>query len=41
MVGVDIPFVPPARPDLVVDNGADGVDHHAVAREILARAVAA
>jgi cytidine diphosphoramidate kinase len=38
VVGVDIPFVPPASPDMVVDNGPQDVDHRAIAREILERA---
>ena len=37
VVGVDIPFTPPRNPDLVVDNGVDGLDHAAVARDILVR----
>ncbi len=35
VVGVDIPFTPPARPDLVIDNGAEKVDLEAAARTIL------
>ena len=38
VVGVDIPFTPPASPDLVVDNGEDGRDLGAIAEEILRRA---
>lgn len=41
VVGVDIPFAAPRRPDLVVDNRRDGIDHAATARDILLRAEAA
>lgn len=35
VVGVDIPFTPPAAPDLVVENGRDPRDPREIAREIL------
>ncbi len=38
VMGVDLPFAPPADPDMVVDNGADGIDLGAVAADILERA---
>ena len=38
VVGVDIPFEPPANPDLVIDNSGDGLNAAAVAADILARA---
>ena len=38
VVGVDIPFVPPGKPDYVVDNSADNVDLNGEAAEILKRA---
>jgi adenylylsulfate kinase len=41
VVGVDIEWIPPRRPDLVIDNSADGLDPAAVATEILRHAEAA
>jgi cytidine diphosphoramidate kinase len=42
VVGVDIPFTAPTRPDLVVNNAADGIENaRAAAGEILARAMPA
>jgi adenylylsulfate kinase len=38
VVGFDIPFVPPAHPDCVIDNSSDGLDTRAVAARILAGA---
>lgn len=35
VVGVDIPFTPPANPDLVIDNGETLVDANTTALEIL------
>ncbi len=40
VVGVDIEFIPPANPDLVIDNGVDFVDLDRAAEEILANAEA-
>jgi len=40
VVGVDIPFDPPQRPDFVFDNSADEADFDAVAANILERALA-
>lgn len=37
VVGVDIPFSPPEKPDYVLDNN-DNIDFNAVAADILARA---
>ena len=39
VVGVDIPWVPPARPDMTIDNGVDDPDHALIAGEILRRAL--
>jgi len=36
VVGKDIPFAPPAAPDVVVDNDADGVPAEDIARRVLA-----
>ena len=41
VIGVDLPFTPPASPDMIVDNAEDGRDLDALAAEILARACAA
>lgn len=38
VVGVDIPFMPPASPDLVIDNSREGLDVNACARQILTAA---
>lgn len=38
VIGVDLPFAPPANPDMIVDNSQDGLDLQAVAAEILRRA---
>jgi adenylylsulfate kinase len=38
VVGVDIPFTPPADADMCVDNSRDGIDLQAVAAGILAKA---
>lgn len=38
VVGVDIPFTPPANPDLVIVNGPDPVDPDEAAARILAHA---
>ena len=38
VVGVDIEFSPPARPDLVIENGTDPVDPDAAAQQILSAA---
>jgi len=38
VVGVDIEFSPPARPDLVIDNGVEPVDPDAAAQRILGAA---
>jgi cytidine diphosphoramidate kinase len=38
VVGVDIPYVPPARPDLVIENGANPVDPEVAANDILTMA---
>lgn len=40
VVGVDLPFTPPANPDLTVDNSIDRDDLAPLAAEILARAQA-
>ena len=40
VVGVDLPFTPPAAPDMVIDNGADGADLRSFAARILDRALA-
>ncbi len=40
VVGVDLPFTPPAAPDMVIDNGADGADLRSFAAQILDRALA-
>ena len=37
VVGVDIPFPRPTSPDMVVDNGTDGLDHAKIAAGILRR----
>ena len=41
VIGVDLPFTPPADPDLVVDNSRDGGDLDALAAQILKKAIAA
>ncbi len=38
VMGVDLPFTPPADPDMVVDNSVDGIDLEAIAADILERA---
>lgn len=38
VVGLDIPFTPPSRPDYIFDNRTDNPDFHRVAREILTAA---
>ena len=40
VVGVDIPFTPPANPDMVVDNAPDRDDLRPLAAEILEQALA-
>ena len=40
VVGVDLPFTPPAAPDMVIDNGADGADLRSFAARILGKALA-
>ena len=40
VVGVDLPFTPPAAPDMVIDNGADGADLRSFAAQILDKALA-
>ncbi len=40
VVGVDLPFTPPAAPDMVIDNGADGADIRSFAARILDKALA-
>ncbi len=35
VVGVDIPFTPPANPDYVVDNSSDGADLKSISQDIL------
>ncbi len=40
VVGVDLPFTPPAAPDMVIDNSRDGVDLGALAAGILEKALA-
>ena len=40
VIGVDLPFTPPASPDLVVDNSRDGADPRAMAAHILEQAKA-
>ena len=41
VVGVDLPFEPPADPDLVIDNSPERDDFTPLAADILARALAA
>jgi adenylylsulfate kinase len=41
VIGIDLPFAPPAAPDLVIDNSADCADPGVLARDILNRALAA
>jgi adenylylsulfate kinase-like enzyme len=38
VVGVDIPFAPPANPDLVIENASPFADPEEMARRILAEA---
>lgn len=38
VVGVDIPFTPPLSPDMIIDNSKEGLDHRALAKDILANA---
>ena len=38
VIGVDIPFTPPAAPDMVVDNSRDGADLAAIAADIVKKA---
>jgi adenylylsulfate kinase len=40
VMGMDLPFTPPADPGMAVDNSADGIGLGAVAADILARAKA-
>ena len=40
VIGVDLPFTPPAHPDLVIDNSLDGADLDALAIQILTSAKA-
>lgn len=37
VVGVDIPFPPPASPDITVDNSDSRINHADIARQILSR----
>lgn len=39
VVGVDIPFTPPASPDLVIDSGPDGESPEVAAKRILGAAL--
>lgn len=39
VVGVDIEFVPPAAPDMVIDNGVEGADPKKLAADIFAAAL--
>lgn len=39
VIGVDLPFAPPAVPDLVIDNRADAADLGPIAADILSRAL--
>jgi adenylylsulfate kinase len=38
VVGVDIPFIPPVKPNYVFDNSADNIDFYGLAVDILRRA---
>ena len=40
VVGVDLPFTPPAAPDMVIDNSRDGTDLRSFAADILDKALA-
>ena len=40
VIGVDLPFVPPEAPDLVVDNSEDRDDFEPLAKDILRQALA-
>ncbi len=40
VIGVDLPFTPPAAPDMVIDNSRDGADLGALAAGILETALA-
>ncbi len=40
VIGVDLPFTPPAASDMVIDNSRDGVDLDALAAGILEKALA-
>ena len=37
VVGIDIPFPPPAHPDLTIDNSDSNPEHELVAKQILSR----
>lgn len=39
VVGIDLPFEPPASPDMTIDNQTDRDDLAGVAREVLSRAL--
>lgn len=41
VIGIDLPFVPPSAPDMIVDNSEDGADPELQARRILGEALAA